>query len=206
MVLAGLSALLLNLAVLRGNDATVEIAVAATDIGAGTTLEERHIATAVVPADGLTTARLTAASDVGSVLGGLATRPIAAGDPVLESDLVALEHSDGLRAMSIPIDQSRAVSGRLVRGDTVDIILVKDGISAYIATGVEVLEVPGSETNALGARTGYAPTVAVDATQALLIAAALDGGEVHIVRSTGAPAPDLLQTTVLGDADEGESE
>jgi Flp pilus assembly protein CpaB len=197
MITAAILALIFNLAVLRSRDATVDVMVASGDIPAGSTLNLSHFATATVPADDLLTSRFIAATDLESVVGRLATRAIADGDPILESDLLVVQNRDGLRAMSIPIDQSRAVGGRLVAGDSVDVVLVQDGVATYIATGVEVLDVPSSDTNALGARTGYAPTLAVDATQALRIAAALDVGDVHMIRSTGSAIPDLDQATAI---------
>lgn len=206
MVLAALFALLFNLAVLRGNESTVEVAVAATDIRAGTTLTQSHFETAVVPDDDLLSSRFVTAAEVDAAVGQLTTRSIAAGDPILESDLLALKNRDGLRAMSVPIDPTQAVAGHLSRGDSVDIVLVAEGVATYIATAVEVLEVPTADDNALGARSGYAPTLAVDATQALRIASALDVGEVHIVRSTGSALPDLEQATAVEEPEsEGES-
>lgn len=205
MITAAIVALVFNLAVLRSRDATVDVMVANGDIAAGTTLSRSHFATATVPADDLLTARFIAASDLEFMVGRLATRSIPDGNPILESDLLVVQNREGLRAMSVPIDQSRAVGGKLVAGDSVDIILVEDGVATYIATGVEVLDVPSSDTNALGARTGYAPTVAVDATQALRIAAALDIGEVHIIRSTGSAVPDLDQATAIEQPEEGGS-
>ena len=56
MALAALLALLLNLAVLRGNQDTIEVAVAVSDISAGTTLSMSHFALSEVPADGPKTA------------------------------------------------------------------------------------------------------------------------------------------------------
>ncbi len=206
MVLAALFALVFNLAVLRSNEATLEIVVAATDIRAGTTLTSNHLESAVIPADDLLSARFVPATQVDATVGRLVTRSIATGDPVLQSDLLEVDNRDGLRAMSIPIEQSQAVSGLLTRGDTVDIVLVKDGVATYVAIGVEVLDVPSADTNALGARSGYAPTIAVDATQALRIAAALDSGEVHIIRSTGSALPELLQATAVDELSEGLSE
>ncbi len=201
MALAALLALLFNLAVLRGNQAVSEVVVATGDIRAGTALTMSHFAVAEVPADDLLSSRFVPAAAMDQTVGKLATRSIAAGDPILESDLRSVENRGGLRAMSIPIDQTRAVSGNLARGDSVDIVLVVDGIATYIATGIEVIDIPGDGTNALGARTGYAPTVAVDATQALRIAAALDTGDVHIIRSTGSSIPDLEQARAIADED-----
>jgi Flp pilus assembly protein CpaB len=199
MVLAALFALVFNLAVLRGNQATMEVVVAAGDIRAGTTLTMSHFETAVVPADDLLSARFVAAAEIDDVVGQLTTRSIVAGEPVLGSDLLVVENRGGLRAMSVPIDQTQAVAGHLSRGDSVDVVLVADGVATYIATAIEVLEVPNLEDSALGARSGYAPTLAVDATQALRIASALDVGEVHIVRSTGTAQPDLQQATAVAE-------
>lgn len=205
MVVAALFALVLNLAVLRSNEATVGVAIAAGDIRAGTALTLDHFATAEVPADDLLSVRFVAASDLESAVGQVTTRFVSDGDPILESDLLRVDNRDGLRAMSIPIDQSRAVSGDLSPGDAVDIVLVRNGVATYIATAVEVLSVPGADTNALGARTGYSPTVAVDANEALRIAAALDVGDVHIVRATGAPPPDIDQASAVADSIESQS-
>lgn len=206
MALAALFALLLNLAVLRGNQATDEIAVATGDIRAGTTLTISHLTVAEVPSDDLLSVRFVPSLAIEDTVGKLVTRPIAAGEPILESDLRSVDNRDGLRAMSIPIDQTKAVSGNLTRGDSIDIVLVVDGVATYIATGVEVVEVPHADTNALGARTGYAPTVAVDAAEALRIAAALDTGDVHLIRSTGSAVPDIEQARAIPESEpEGSS-
>ncbi len=191
MVLAGLFALVFNLAVLRSDEATIEVVLAASDIRAGTTITAGHLQTTAVPADDVLSVRFVAASEMGAVLGKLAVRSIEEGEPILGDDLLALENRRGLRAMSVPIEESRAVAGGLARGDSVDVVLVESGVATFIATGLEVLDIPDVGTNALGARSGYAPTLAVDAAQALRIAAALDVGEVHIIRSTGAAVPDL---------------
>jgi Flp pilus assembly protein CpaB len=200
MVTAAILALVFNLAALRSRDAVVDVAIAHGDIPAGTTLTMRHFSTAAVPADDLLTARLVTAEHIESVVGELTTRAIADGEPILSSDLLVLQDRQGLRAMSVPLDQSQAVDGRLSPGDAVDVILVKDGVATYIATAVEVLGVPSLDTNALGTRSGYAPTLAVDATQALRIASALDIGEVHIIRSTGSALPEMESATAVDEA------
>lgn len=205
MALAALFALLLNLAVLRGNQDTIEVAVAASDISAGTTLSMSHFALSEVPDDGLLSARFVAGDGIGRAVGQLATRPIGEGQPILESDLLVVENRDGLRAMSIPIDQTQAVAGNISAGDSVDVVLVLDRVATFIAVDVQVLAVPDTGTNALGARTGYAPTVAVDAEEALRIAAALGSGTVHIIRSTGSALPDLEWATAI-EAEAVESE
>lgn len=206
MALAAIFALVFNLAVLRGNQATIEVVVASADIRAGTTLTASHFELSEVPADEVLTSRFVQAGAMNDAIGQLTTRSISAGEPVLSSDLLIVESRDGLRAMSIPIDQTQAVAGHLSPGDSIDVVLVLDGVATYIATAVQVLNVPDAGTNALGARTGYAPTVAVNATEALRIAAALDTGEVHIVRSTGSAVPDLDRATAIDSPEEGPTE
>jgi Flp pilus assembly protein CpaB len=197
MVAAALFALVLNLLVLQDNRETIEIVVAATDLGAGTTLARAHLSPVEIPADDALAARLVRADALDQWLGQLTTRSIGNGEPILKSDLLVVSAQDGLRAMSIPIDQSQAVAGGVTAGDAVDVVLVVDGVATYIATNIQVLGVPDSGTNALGARTGYAPTVAVTATEALRIAAALDTGTVHLIRSTGSGLPELDAATAI---------
>jgi pilus assembly protein CpaB len=206
MTLAALFALVLNLAILSGDNDAVEIVVAAEDIAAGTRITALHLSSSRVPANDLVTARFLVADEASLTVGMMATRPIAAGAPLLHSDLLSVANPTGLRAMSIPIDQTRAVAGHIERGDLVDVVLVVDGTATYVAVAIEVLEVPPEDANALGARSVYAPTVAVDGTQALRIAAALDTGEVHLVRSTGAAAPGLSDATAVGNLQQETSE
>jgi hypothetical protein len=79
------------------------------------------------------------------------------------------------------------VGGELAVGDRVDVIGVDDDGPRYIATEVEVLDVPGSRAGTFGATDGFAVTLAVDDQQALALAGALAEGDLHVLRSTGAP-------------------
>lgn len=197
MALAALFALVFNVAVLRKNQATIEVAVAAVDIKPGTALGGQHFTITEIPADVVFADQFLSADQVTGDLGRLTTRPIAAGNPILAGDLRSAENRDGLRAMSIPIEREQAVSGNIAVGDSVDVVLVVDGLASYVVAGVEVIDVPAADGNALGASSAYAPTVSVDAEQALRIAAALDTGVVHLVRSTGTAAPALNATRAL---------
>lgn len=188
MVLAGLLALLFNLAVLRSNQQTVEIAVAAADLRAGATLIQQQIVVREVPADEVLTARMLLADDAAVGVGRILIRPVERGAPILLSDLRSADDNDGRRAMSVPIEQSRSVAGGLSVGDRVDVILVVDGIAAFVATDLEVIDIPTGDGNALGVGSGYAPTLAVTDIDSLRIAAALDAGVVHLIRATGAAA------------------
>ena len=205
MVLAAFFALVLNLAVLNANDATVEVSVASSEILQGTLLGPGHLTTVEVAADDLLISRFVLAAEAEGLLGAIAARHIAVGEPIALSDFRDADAEDGLRAISIPLDPGRAVGGELAVGDSVDVVWVSEGIATYIAAGVEILSIPRADSNALGARSGYAPTVAVDASQALQIVAALDSGELHLVRSTGASTPDVERLSATG-ADLGDAE
>ncbi len=198
MVLAGLSALALNLAVIRGNQATIDVAVAEGEIRSGVAITEGLLSIRQIPADDLLSASLLPADEVASVIGSVATRSIAAGEPVLLSDVRAIETQDGLRAMSVPIDQGRAVAGGLRSGDRVDVVVVESGLARFVAVDIEVIDVPSTDSRALGASSTFTPTLAVTDEDALRIAAALDSGQVHLIRCTGAPDPTLEQATADG--------
>lgn len=175
-VVAGLA----NVALLRSVDESAPVVVAAAEVPAGTTITAEHLAVDEVVVGADLASRLVPAADQAAAIGRVATRTIAAGDPLLVGDLV--QGSDQ-RAMSIPVTKDVAVGGTLVVGDMVDVIAVAEAGSAYIATGLRVLAVPLDD--GLGG-VDFAPTVEVDAETALAIAEALAGGEIHLVRSTGA--------------------
>lgn len=189
MVLAALVAVALNLALLRSGRDSVPIAVADTDVAAGTPLAEVDL-------------RFVEIGDPGDLAVSLLTpdspllesdqdvvRPIAAGEPLRTSDLRSAGVEDGLRQMAIEIDPAQAVGGRLAVGDTVDVVATVDGRSEYVATGLEVKATPEVSQGALPSSTGYWIVVAVDDQQVLRIAASRRTGEVDVVLATGAPPP-----------------
>ena len=105
--------------------------------------------------------------------------------------------------MSVPLDINRAVGGVLAVGDRIDIIGFDEAGPYYIATDIEVLDIPGERSGAFGSGASYAVTVAVDDLQALAIARALDFGELHILRSTGAPDVAIDRLSDLEEASDG---
>jgi Flp pilus assembly protein CpaB len=91
--------------------------------------------------------------------------------------------------MSIPIDPSRAVSGRLAPGDRVDVLVAGDHRVSIVVAGAEVLAVDARSRGGIGQSTSpFTLTIAVDVDQSELVAAALAQGTVSIARSTGAPS------------------
>lgn len=200
-IVSGILAFLLILAWMRSQQDVVEVAVAAEEIRSGNVITAELFEYVEIPAASAFGDRLITSEDAGRLEGAVATRLIAAGEPVLDSDLRPVETPEGLRAMSVPLDINQAVGGVLAVGDRVDIIGFDETGPHYIATDIEVLDIPGERSGAFGSGASYAVTVAVDDAQALAVARALDFGELHMLRSTGAPAVVLerLSDLLVGD-------
>jgi Flp pilus assembly protein CpaB len=186
-IASGLLAFLLVLSWMRGQEDLVEVAVAGDVIRSGNVVTSGMLEFVEVPAAASFGDRFVSPDDAASLRGSVATRSVAAGEPLLDTDLRTVATPAGLRAMSLPLDINRAVGGELAVGDRVDVIGVDDDGPRYIATEVEVLDVPGSRAGTFGATDGFAVTLAVDDQQALALAGALAEGELHVLRSTGAP-------------------
>ena len=123
---------------------------------------------------------------------------VAAGAPILSSDLVGASASDQLRAMSIEVPREQAVGGDLGVGDRIDVIDVVDGEPRYVVTDVQVIDIASSGSS--GGITGGGTreifdVVRVDADQALAIAGALADGDIQVIRSTGAAPVEAKPTS-----------
>lgn len=190
MVAAGVLAALLNFVALRGGDEAAWIVTAGRDIQPGEVLTSDLLHTVQLGGDAPTLGGLVTADRVGELAGSTAAARIGAGEPVLRSAVAPPGSADGLRAMSVPIDPSHAVGGRLRIGDRVDVIEVHDGGARYVAADVAVIGVTEATSGgALGGLGAYSITLAVDDATALRLAVGLRGDRLEIVRSTGAPAP-----------------
>ncbi len=187
-IVSGLLAFLLILMWMRSQQDVIEVAVAAEEIRSGNLITSDLVEYVEIPASGSFGDRMITLEDATLLEGSVATRLISPGEPLLDTDLRPVETPEGLRAMSVPLDINRAVGGVLAVGDRVDVIGFDEAGPHYIATDIEVLDIPGESSGAFGSGASYAVTVAVDDVQALAIARALEFGDLHILRSTGAPA------------------
>lgn len=186
MVVAGVLAFLTNLALVRSDDATVLVAVASVDLAPGTSFDPAaHTSLVPLAADSEMADALVTAGAVADLAGAIVARPVSAGEPLTRTALVAASAPLAARAMSIPVPPDLAAGGGLRPGDRVDVIAAEDGAARYVLTGAEVLAVPGSGEE-VPATSRFHVVVAVDADEALAVAAALDSGTIHVVRSTGA--------------------
>ena len=197
-VVSGLLAFLLILSWMQSQQAEVEVAVASDPVRPGVAIDADMIEFITVPATAEFIDRMLSPEEVGLLEGSVATRAIAPGEPILDSDLRPVASREGLRAMSIPFEPSLAAAGDIVAGDRVDIIAEREGVTWFAATDIEVLAVPGDSSGAFGATSDFAVTLAVDDATALALASAFAADTVHLVRSTG--APEVTSLTTAGDA------
>lgn len=205
ILLAGLLAVLLNFAVLRSRDASVDVLVASRDLATGQIIDAEDIGLVALAADEALLDTLLTASNRHEAVGQILTSPIAAGDLIRRSDLRPSIAASGLRAMSIPIDRNHASGGAIAVGDSVDVIAVTGGVAEYIAVGLDVIDLATSSSGGLGGGQFFV-TVAVDSVTALRLAYAIDAGSLEILRSTGASPPNVVRfpdAITVGDDDAG---
>lgn len=189
MIVAGALGVILTLSLLRAADRTVPVVVAARDLRAGAVLGPGDVTTARVRAGGATMATLFRADDAGALRGRVLSGPVADGAPLVRSALRPGGRSDARRTMSFPLPRSRALGGRLVPGDRVDVVAVDREArrAAYAVTGAEVVAIDGAAAGALsGGSDDVTVTLTVTPPVATRIAAALDTGSITLVRATGA--------------------
>ncbi len=185
MVLAAVLAFVTNVMVLRSQEETRPVVVAASAIEAGRTLSATDFKVAEVDLEDDLFANLTPWEQASGLTGLVAARAIGAGQMVVAADVRSPAAPNGLRAISIPIDPEHAVGGALIAGDRIDLISVTEEASTYVLADVEVLAVPAEARGSLTGTGGYYLVVAVNADQALAVADAIRGGQVEIVRATG---------------------
>ena len=134
---------------------------------------------------------------VSQVVGSVVVGPIGPGELVQASALAARRAATGQRQISLPIDAARAVGGRLVPGDLVDVAATlgtgNDATTTWIVRRATVIA-SDAASGTLGDRSHQVVTLALDrAEDALAVANALAAGQVSLVRTTeaapSAPTP-----------------
>ena len=187
MILAGLVAILLNLAFLRSGTYTVNIAVAAGPIEAGTVLNETLLDSVEVGDVGELARGLLADDALTDVYGSVLARDLQPGEPIRRSDLRPPGSTLALREYSIEVEVANAAGGSIQNTDIVDIIAVIDNQAFYAAAGLEVVRVSRDDAGLGGG--DLIIVLSVDDRTALEIESARASGSISVVRATGAPAP-----------------
>lgn len=197
-VVAGLLAFVLVAALLADRREHTTVAVARARIAAGTAITPDLVASEEVASDTGFVDQLVAFDRISS--GELvATRTIQAGEPIIASSIGDAGSVTPTRVMSIPLKASQAANGQIEVGDQVDVIVsTRNDGSRYVLTAAPVVN--RSLTSSGGGLVGGAQSsdlvlsVEVDADQALQLAAAIEAGNLTVVRSTGAPAAQVAST------------
>jgi len=187
MILAGLIAILLNLAFLRSSTDTINIAVASRALEAGTVLGVDTITPVEVGDAGELVQGLLTQEAVTAEFGSVLARDIAAGEPIRRSDLRPAGSTLALREYSIEVDPANAAGGSIRDTDVVDIIAVIDNRAFYVAAGLEVVRVSGADDGIGGG--DLIIVLSVGDRTALEIESAQAAGSISVVRATGAPPP-----------------
>jgi pilus assembly protein CpaB len=209
MAIAGVVGVVLSFAVLRDREGETVVLVAAHEIRAGETIAASDFRTSRVTLTPDVLATVAQVRDRGRLEGRIAGSTIAAGELVTTRTLRRRAAPHGLRAMSIPIDPARAVSGRLAAGDRVDVLFAGQQAVSIIVADAPVLAVDARGRGGIGeSASPFTVTVGVTARQSQLVAAAVADGELSLARTTGADsahgiAPESLDRVAADDGVDG---
>jgi len=188
MILAGLLAVLLNLAFLRSSTDQIEILVTSVPVQAGSALTESSLATVSMADGNALVDGLITAKEADSLHGSIVARSLAAGEPIRRSDLRPAGTLSSLREFSLELDAANAAGGRIAPRDLVDVIATIDTHSFYVAAGVEVISITGGDS-AIDVGDDLLIVLSLDDRTALEVSSAQAAGSVALVRATGAEPP-----------------
>jgi len=171
---------------------TVPVVVASKDLTFGTTLDTEHLNVVQFPKDALPRGAYAA---VDSVLGQTSKVFLVTGEPVLASKLSSVGGGlsvlvrPTMRAISVEVDQVTGVSGFVLPGDRVDVLVTIENAAgsnvAITKTALQNAEVlaAGVTTEEKGKRhiTTQTVTLLVDPSGAESVALGLAQGQIHLV-------------------------
>jgi pilus assembly protein CpaB len=209
MAVAGIIGVVLSFAVLREREGETAVLVAAHEIRAGETIIASDFRSARLTLTPGVLATVAQVDDRRRLVGRIAGTTIGAGELVTTRTLRRRAAPHGLRAMSIPIDPSRAVGGRLAAGDRVDVLFAGQQAVSIIVADAPVLAVDARGRGGIGeSASPFTVTIAVTAEQSQLVAAAVADGEISLARTTGAASatgtePEPLDRVGAGDVGAG---
>jgi len=171
--------------------ATVPVVVAESDMTFGTTLEDKHLRVVEFPEESVP---FGAYSSVDSVLAQTTKVFVVAGEPILASKLSAIGGGlsvripENMRAMSLKINDVTGVSGFVLPGDRVDVVVtVQNAAGSNVAVTKTILQdlevlAAGVKTETKGNHniTVQTATVLVDPEGAEKLALGINQGKVHL--------------------------
>jgi pilus assembly protein CpaB len=192
LLASGLTYLYINYQVKsKGVYALQPVVVAAQDLTFGTTLKPEQLKVAMFPKESVPLGSYAVPE---SLVGQNTKVFLLTNEPVLESKLsskgggLSLTIPKSMRAASIPVDRVSGVSGFVLPGDRVDVIMIierpgttRDPIAKTILQNIEVLTA-GERTEQKGNKTitVQAVTLLVDPPGAEAVALATNEGKIHL--------------------------
>ena len=186
VALAGLLFFVAAYVALRDRDETHAVLYLGSALEAGQRLEPSQLAQTAVEVDDELLSTLVPAAGRDRLAGMVAAHPLAEGRLLQAGDLREPAAPASRRAMSLPVASSYALGGELRVGDRVDVLVATETAAVFVATDIEILTANLGSTGALDAGASTV-TLAVDADVARSLASALERGNVHLLRSNGAP-------------------
>ena len=166
MIVAGLLGMVLGIAALRHEPDGVDVAVAAHEIRAGesVTADDFRSGARADVERACSPRSCGPATFAGCPRPDRRRRRSQRGEPVIRRELRPRAAKAGLRAMSIPIDPSRAVGGRLATGDRIDVLFAGDHEVSIIVRDAEVIAIDAKGRGGIGETSSpFTVTIAVDA-------------------------------------------
>lgn len=196
MVVSGMLAFLLSLVVFTSKTATITVFVAKEDIVAGKRISPSLFQPKEIPSSSLNDVYISK-DELTQNKTYFAARSIAKGEPFLDESRTPEVNQSDVRLQSIPIDKTLAVSGKLSRGDRIDVIYTpEDGCAERVLRNLEIVENPDSSGGgALGGGSGkFTITVAIEkAGDDLTLAGIISSGKFQVVKATGASDDSVLR-------------
>jgi hypothetical protein len=198
-LLVAASAVGLFAAASRSGDAALHsYVVARQELAAGTRLEASHLE--LMPMQLAPAVRARVFDRTEPLLGTTLVAPLAAGELVQASAVVARQGETGSRELSFTVERGRLGTG-VKQGERADVLATYGtGNEAFTTVVVRHVTLVGIERPRAGDPGSTIVTVAVDdAADALALAHALQLGKVTVVRATGAqPLPGVPPTYRVG--------
>lgn len=162
--------------------------VARQDLPLGHRITRADLATLPIDLPGPLRAR--SYRDVGQLVGAVVIGPVAQGELIQSSDVLAGAGSD--RQISFPVASARAVDGRLRKGEFVDVLATygtgAEGYTVVVVRSARVADRHESRSSLAGSGDEVVTLAVPTAGDTLAVAHAVDAGTVTLVRAA-APAP-----------------
>lgn len=196
---------------LEAQYAPVKVVVAASDLRAGMFLSNQTVAVREVP-QAFLHAEAIAAERWSAVAGRVLSRPLRSGEPVLMAHLAqdlgagfSSQLSQGMRALTFPVDEESSIAGMLAPSDRIDIFFTTTSGAEtitvpllmnvpVIATGVRTLS---NEAQLRDAQSPYRTvTVSVTPKDAAKITLAQDAGRITITLRQPEDSGDVVMARV----------